>query len=188
LGALPSFQENLSTLDMLRRQVACDPLPSHPLYEKRYPYLDRSLLEFLYAVPREQLVRPGQRRSLMRRSLAGIVPAEVLERERKASVGRAIVSFITAQEPRLRQLTSEMLADSMGIVDARRLAMALQDARQGHQVSLGSAYAHHRSRIVAQEFPAAENLRPHRGLPYRPSRSENDQVWQETHERRFGLS
>jgi asparagine synthase (glutamine-hydrolysing) len=60
-GPLPSFQENVGTLDALRRQLTCTPLPSDPLYEKRYPYLDRDLLEFMSAIPREQLVRPIQR-------------------------------------------------------------------------------------------------------------------------------
>src|SRR5262249_42307301 len=62
-GPSPTFQENLSTLDVLRRQLECAALPCELHYEKRYPYLDRDLLEFLYAIPREQLVRPGQRRS-----------------------------------------------------------------------------------------------------------------------------
>src|SRR5262249_14853412 len=68
-GPLPTFQENISTLQALQRQLGCEALPSGPLYEKRYPYLDRGLLEFMYSVPRQQLVRPGQRRSLMRRAL-----------------------------------------------------------------------------------------------------------------------
>ena len=87
-GPLPTFQENLATLDALRRQLGADELPSEPVYEKRYPYLDRDLLEFLFAVPREQLLRPGQRRSLMRRALAGVVPEEILNRKRKAFVAR----------------------------------------------------------------------------------------------------
>jgi asparagine synthase (glutamine-hydrolysing) len=37
--------------------------------EYRYPFLDRELVEFLFSLPREQLVRPGRRRSLMRRAL-----------------------------------------------------------------------------------------------------------------------
>ena len=48
-------------LDALRRQLACSALPFEPLTEKRYPYLDRDLLEFISAIPREQLVRPGRR-------------------------------------------------------------------------------------------------------------------------------
>jgi asparagine synthase (glutamine-hydrolysing) len=54
--------------------------------EYRYPYLDRDLVEYLMRVPRSQLARPGYRRSLMRRALRGIVPAEVLDRRRKASM------------------------------------------------------------------------------------------------------
>jgi len=52
--------------------------------ERRYPYLDRCLVEFLLAVPAEQVLRPGERRSLMRRALAGIVPDPVLHRSTKA--------------------------------------------------------------------------------------------------------
>ena len=88
-GPLPSFQDNLGTLDALRRQLARTALPFEPPYEKRYPYLDRSLLEFMFAIPREQLVRPTQRRSLMRRALVGIVPDEILNRKTKAFVARS---------------------------------------------------------------------------------------------------
>src|SRR5581483_3677719 len=88
-GPPPSVQENLSTLRALQRQLACSGRRTAYLHETRYPYLDQGLLEFLFAIPREQLVRPGQRRSLMRRALAGIVPSEVLERRRKAFILRA---------------------------------------------------------------------------------------------------
>ena len=87
-GPLPSFQESVSTLEALRRQLACFDL-SHSCSEKCYPYLDRDLIEFLFAIPRAQLVRPGQRRSLMRRALKGIVPDEILNRKRKAFVARS---------------------------------------------------------------------------------------------------
>jgi asparagine synthase (glutamine-hydrolysing) len=43
-GPLPSFQENLGTLDGLRRQLACSVPPTDPVYERRYPFLDRNLL------------------------------------------------------------------------------------------------------------------------------------------------
>jgi len=51
---------------------------------KRYSFLDRDLLEFLFNMPRDQLVRPNQRRSLFRRAMRGIVPDLVLDRPRKA--------------------------------------------------------------------------------------------------------
>lgn len=136
LGPLPSFQENVLTLELLRRQLECDPLPSEPPYEKRYPYLDRSLLEFLYAIPREQLVRPGQRRSLMRRALLGIVPDEVLNRKRKAFVSRSPLAAISAEWSRLAEMSFDMVTASLRIVDPNKFCEVVQKARAGREVAL----------------------------------------------------
>ena len=133
-GPLPSFQQRLNTLDALRRRIAwAAPSPGFPC-EKRYPYLDRDLLEFLFAVPPDQLVRPGQRRSLMRRALRDIVPSEVLHRKRKAFVSRA---------PRFAlkhgwdELTNrDFLCASLGIVDSVLLTDAMKQAREGTDIPL----------------------------------------------------
>lgn len=118
----------------MQRQLTCQGLPGDPPYEKRYPYLDRDLLEFLYAIPREQLVRPGQRRSLMRRALAGIVPEEVLNRRRKAYVSRAPLAAFSRERESLAELSGGMVASSLGILDARSFAETLHRARQGQEV------------------------------------------------------
>ncbi len=136
LGPLPSFQDNLSTLEGLRRQLACDPTSAELLCEKRYPYLDRDLLAFLYAIPREQLLRPGQRRSLMRRALSGIVPAEVLFRKRKAYVARASMVAISAEWAAVAEMTKNMDSSSLGIVDEKRLSAILEKARHGDEVQM----------------------------------------------------
>lgn len=133
-GPLPTFQENVSTLEALRRQLGCDVLPAEPPYEKRYTYLDRGLLEFIFAVPREQLVRPGQRRSLMRRALANIVPDEILNRKRKAYVARAPIAGISTEWGSLVEVSQHMCMGLLGVVDAKRLVEALQKARQGVEV------------------------------------------------------
>jgi len=134
LGPLPSFQENVSTLDALRRQVACKALPFEPPFEKRYPYLDRSLLEFMFAIPREQLVRPSQRRSLMRRALVGIVPDEILNRKTKAFVARSPMVAISNDWAHFTEMTQNMLSDSLGILDPERISEALQKVRRGEEV------------------------------------------------------
>jgi asparagine synthase (glutamine-hydrolysing) len=135
-GPLPSFQGNLSTLDVLRRQLLCSALSSERLHEKRYPYLDRGLGEFLYAIPREQLVRPGQRRSLMRRALVGIVPDDLLNRKRKAFVARASMVAISAEWTNLLELTQHMTSDSLGIIESKAFLHALQKARQGRELPM----------------------------------------------------
>jgi asparagine synthase (glutamine-hydrolysing) len=135
-GALPSFQENLSALDRLQRQLAATELCAEHSYEKRYPFLDRDLLEFLYAIPREQLVRPSERRSLMRRALRGIVPDEILNRKRKAYVTRSPLAVIARQREQLMTSRSGLIAGSLGIINSEAFFNALDAARQGKQVPL----------------------------------------------------
>ena len=135
-GPLPSFQENVSTLDAVRRQLARTALPFEPPFEKRYPYLDRGLLEFMFAIPREQLVRPTQRRSLMRRALVGIVPDEILNRKGKAFVVRSPMVAISNDWAHFAEMTQNMLSGSLGIVDPERISEALQKVRRGEAVPM----------------------------------------------------
>jgi asparagine synthase (glutamine-hydrolysing) len=133
-GSLPNLQENVSALNVLRRQLACSVLSSDPPYEKRYPYLDRDLLEFMYAIPRDQLVRPGQRRSLVRRALVGIVPDELLNRRRKAFVVRSPMAAISRESSSLIEMSHQMLTTSLGIVDADAFRQAVHSARRGQEI------------------------------------------------------
>ncbi len=135
-GPRPSFQDNLSTLDGLRRQLECNNLSIDPPYEKYYPYLDRGLLEFIYAIPREQLVRPGQRRSLMRRALVGTVPNEILERKRKAYVARAPMAAVSREWARVVEVSQHMITCSLRIVESKEFSEALRKARQGEEVRM----------------------------------------------------
>jgi|SRR5579862_409177 len=134
LGPLPSFQDNLATLNGMRRQLQCNLHPANPCYESRYPYLDRDLLEFVCAIPRQQLVRPGQRRSLMRRSLAGIVPDAVLNRRRKAYVARAPLRAIAKGWDQLIERIPNMVTASLGIVVPEVFAESLKRAREGGEI------------------------------------------------------
>ena len=135
---LPSFQENLMTLDVLSRQLASEPLPSDPPYERRFPFLDRDLLEFLYSIPREQCVRPAQRRSLLRRALRGIVPEEILNRRRKSFVARTPSVFISEEWDRVCELTTNMVASSLGLVSETAVLSECRRARQGLEVPMAT--------------------------------------------------
>jgi len=154
-GPRPSFQANLLAVESCRAQLSSMALESDPPYEWRYPFLDRDLVSFCLAVPREQMVRPRERRSLMRRSLAGVVPREILDRSRKAYVSRALVKVAGADYARLTSL-GPLLSEELGIVDGTELehvatvpllrTLALEDwlrslrdhKRRSGQTSLGS--------------------------------------------------
>jgi len=129
---LPSMHRAASTWSNL---VASLPHLTHsPVcrYEYRYPFLDRDLVEFLARVPRAQLLRPGQHRSLMRRALKGIVPEEVLERRRKAFLSRGlIVGLIRARDALLADRPHWPHRPSSEFFDLPKLAAALGAAIQG---------------------------------------------------------
>lgn len=103
-------------------------------YEYRYPYLDRDLVDFLFRVPRERLLQPGRRRAMMRSALRGIVPAEVLERRRKAFRSRAAISQLRAATSRVASILEHSYAAADGLIGQDDLPgivlRALQDNEQ----------------------------------------------------------
>lgn len=125
-GPLPSFQYNIRKLDAERRLLTFYALPSACLRELRYPYVDRDLLEFMYAIPREQVVRVGQRRSLMRRALVGIVPDEILSRRRKAFRWPSPAKDKVTECRTLVESGRPLLSGSMGIIDPDQFSQALR--------------------------------------------------------------
>ena len=135
-GPMPSFQDNLSALETLRRQLGCYPPSLNPVSEKRYPFLDRDFVEFSFAVPREQLLRPGQRRSLLRRALQGIVPEKVLNRKRKAYGTRPILSAIVSEARTLNEMSQNLISASLGMVDAAKFREAIERVRVGQVVPI----------------------------------------------------
>jgi asparagine synthase (glutamine-hydrolysing) len=102
--------------------------------EYRYPYLDRQLVDFLFGIPREQLVRPGRRRSLMRRALKNIVPETVLERRRKAYQIRGPLSAIQHARGEIDLLLSHPLMAANGYVVPTKLRAALESICDGREV------------------------------------------------------
>ncbi|HZE71041.1 MAG TPA: asparagine synthase-related protein [Pyrinomonadaceae bacterium] len=75
----------------MSQQIASSSPQGLAFEERRCPYLDRTLVEFLHGIPPDQLLRPGQRRSLMRRALIGLVPNEILFRRTKGVTVRSIL-------------------------------------------------------------------------------------------------
>jgi asparagine synthase (glutamine-hydrolysing) len=133
-GALPSFQENMAMLGVLRRLMANNYLVPQMLREVRYPYLDRDLLEFLFAVPREQVVGLGKRRFMMKNAIAGIIPDEVLNRRPKRFVpptSRADKEIESLPWP---QLGPPILSSVIGVVDSARFVQALHKPRRNGDV------------------------------------------------------
>jgi len=99
--------------------------------EYRFPYMDRDLVEFILSIPREQLVRPGARRSLMRRSLRGIVPDCILNRRRKAVLIKGPLSILRESQSVITALMRDALSVDRAIIDYPRFRSALISAVEG---------------------------------------------------------
>ena len=110
--------------------------PVSALEEARYPYLDQNLIEFILSIPASQLLRPGERRSLMRRSLAGIVPQEILSRRTKQVGARTPVLVLEKHWDELQSIYQTPLSARLGYIDEVELLKTICDARAGKSVPL----------------------------------------------------
>jgi asparagine synthase (glutamine-hydrolysing) len=135
-GPLPSFQDHIDKLKVNQRFLAYFHLQPEFPREIRFPYFDRDLLEFMYAIPREQIVRVGQRRSLMKRALVGIVPNEILYRRRMPLVLQRSMKNDSTNWPTLLEMGQHFVSTSIGIIDSDRFTESLRKAPHDEEVPL----------------------------------------------------
>jgi asparagine synthase (glutamine-hydrolysing) len=123
--AVPSKIDNGNAWWSVMETLPTRLLSSKERLEYRYPYLDQSLVEFLFSIPTRQLLRPGRRRSLMRRALRNLVPKEILERRRKAYLIRGPINLIRRERDWLAAQFRHLRCVEMGFVDPSSLPTAL---------------------------------------------------------------
>jgi len=104
--------------------------------ESRYPYLDQTLIEFILSIPATQLLRPGERRSLMRRALVGIVPQEILARRTKQFGARTPIVALEKNLEELQRAFVCPVSSRLKYVNRDCFLEALQAARNGKEVHL----------------------------------------------------
>ena len=132
----PATRDAVQTIATLsRRMTSAQP----SLVERRHPYLDQDLVEFLSAIPVEQLQHAGQRRFLMRRALADVLPVEVLNRTTKSRIARCYCLLVQSQWTELLSSLSNPISASLGYIDKEGLHEGLMNLRNGHvpRYSLG---------------------------------------------------
>ena len=127
----PSRRDRARTLVAMRRQMAHSNGYAGGLEDRRYPYLDQNLMEFLLSIPAQQLLRPGQRRSLMRRALSALVPGEILSRRSKGSVARSALATIETNWPELQQFLISPLSVTAGYVNGPLFEQSMRAATAG---------------------------------------------------------
>ncbi|HEY6351202.1 MAG TPA: asparagine synthase-related protein [Candidatus Angelobacter sp.] len=124
----PGVRDSLQTIASLARQMT----QTRPTtYEIRYPYLDRTLVEFLTSIPNEQLLRPGERRSLMRRALSEILPPEIAARSTKAGASRCYAISLEKYWANIDSILRSSLSARLGYVHDDVLRATLRSMKAG---------------------------------------------------------
>jgi len=76
-------------------------------------------------------LRPGERRSLMRRSLVDVVPQEILSRRTKQVGARGPVMVLERCWDELQHVYETPLSSTLGYVDQAQLLKTICEARAG---------------------------------------------------------
>jgi asparagine synthase (glutamine-hydrolysing) len=124
----PSVRDAVHTIVTIGRQMSSLE-PS--IVETRYPYLDQQLVEFLTAIPLDQLLRPGQRRFLMRRALANIVPQDILLRRTKSMVSRCFAVTLEVHWKLVESLFCHPVGSRLGYFVTEPLRESLRAVKNG---------------------------------------------------------
>lgn len=90
-----------------------------------FPFAHRPLVEYMLAIPGEELSAPGQTRSLMRRAFDGLVPARVLHRTSKGNYPPALARLTRAAAAALPP-TERLEVVRRGWIDPQRLDRAIR--------------------------------------------------------------
>ena len=128
---LPTRRSYIAGVLVMANNLAKFTAPVQAFEEARYPYLDQTLIEFILSIPADQLLRPGERRSLMRRSLAGIVPQEILSRRTKQVGARTPMLILEKCWDELQNIFQTPLSSRLGYIHEAQLLKTICDARAG---------------------------------------------------------
>lgn len=113
-----------------RRELTC--------LDSSYPFMHRPLIEFLQAIPFEQLLRPNENRSLMRRALRGILPEKIARRKTKGDPSEGLARTIAHELRAVRSLFTDSRVCAYGFMDAAPLLAAIDRARNGMELFAGA--------------------------------------------------
>ena len=134
----PGRRIESGVLQQLIRLLASEAYAERDGIEQRSPLLYQPLVEFSFAIPFEQKLRPGEIRSLMRRSLRNDLPDKVLTRPGKGEISEAMHKGLLRQADKVDSLLVDPLVCSLGYVDLKRLRSAVSRAKHGAKLNVGA--------------------------------------------------
>jgi asparagine synthase (glutamine-hydrolysing) len=99
----------------------------------RHPFLYRPLVEFALGLPPELCSPPTAYKWILRESMSGILPEVIRTRVGKGGGGDSLARMFKYQGPFLKQLARDPILAELGLIDARGLAAAVDEALSPQQ-------------------------------------------------------
>ncbi len=101
--------------------------------EARSPLLDHKLIEFVARIPAEMKMRGGETKYIFKQALRGVVPDEILYRE-KQGFGVPIAIWINEKlRPRIRETLLEPRTAARGYFEPKYIELLLQEHATGRR-------------------------------------------------------
>lgn len=122
-------QHLVATRDALESTLQYE--TSSHIAEARYPYTHLPLISFMASIPPDQIWRPHDRRSIMRRALRGILPEAIRTRRCKSGLGGTLTAGVETNWAWVKHLIESSRLIRLGYVVRRDLLDAFQKARCG---------------------------------------------------------
>jgi asparagine synthase (glutamine-hydrolysing) len=131
---LPSARGQSAAFMSVVKVISAGSLLDWDTIEISYPFTHRPLVEFLQAIPATQWIRPGETRSLMRRSLRRYLPEEIVKRRGKGTPAEATLRAMAREWPRLCSQLRNSRIVARGYVDEKALAAVIDRPFLGHDL------------------------------------------------------
>lgn len=128
---LPSKRDGSAGILSVVRGLAAAHLKEWTDFDIAHPFLHLPLVEFLQAIPIEQKLRPGESRSLMRRTLSDLWPKPVRNRRGKQGPDEAFCRALRKQWNVLSGMLVDPEVCARGYIDREGFQTALARARHG---------------------------------------------------------
>jgi asparagine synthase (glutamine-hydrolysing) len=99
--------------------------------EKRYPFLDRSLVEFGLSMPAEMIRQPGATKRVLREAMRDCIPEAIRVRASKGGLDARILWSLNREAGYLHRMLRDPVLAQAGWVDPAKLRAAVEQARNG---------------------------------------------------------
>ena len=132
---LPSARGQAAAFVSVVKVIASGSLLDWDTIEISYPFTHRPLVEFLQAIPPTQWIRPGETRSLMRRSLRPYLPEDIAKRKGKGSPAEATLRAMGREWAGFRSMLRDTRLVARGYVDGKALANVVDQPFLGHDLT-----------------------------------------------------